>query len=167
MILITAQQNTFSLSELLLYAEEYGINIIGISFLLPSCFFLASYKQWNKICIPTLYREISSERTGQICYTTYALRCLVFKVIVTIRWGNTLLSSVICHDDTQHIVTCNQNTQCTAGVRCNQMFMHYTHDEWFIKDTVTSSCLLSERLSDQWYNHFLNLFYCGCLMMCL
>jgi hypothetical protein len=33
------------------------------------------------------------------CYTTYVLRSFVFEIHVTVKWGNTLLSSVTCLDD--------------------------------------------------------------------
>jgi len=34
----------------------------------------------------------------------YALRCLIFKAHITIKWSNTLPSSVICHDDAQSLL---------------------------------------------------------------
>jgi hypothetical protein len=33
-------------------------------------------------------------------YITYVLRRFVFELHVSVRWGNTLLGSVTCHDDT-------------------------------------------------------------------
>jgi hypothetical protein len=38
----------------------------------------------------------------------------IFNIHITVKWGNILLSNVICYKDTWHIVWCTEDRQCTA-----------------------------------------------------
>jgi hypothetical protein len=45
---------------------------------------------------------------------------------------NIPLSNVICHGDTFCVVRCTQDAQCRVGVRCHQMTIDYTHEEYCV-----------------------------------
>jgi hypothetical protein len=57
------------------------------------------------------------------------LRHLVIDVHIAVKWGNMLLRSVICDDDTLRLVMYNQDTQYTAGVRWDRAIMEHTQDD--------------------------------------
>jgi hypothetical protein len=58
--------------------------------------------------------------------TACVLRCLVFKIDVTIAWGNMLLSSFVM---IKHVVCCTADTQYTAKFSCDWVDMEHTHDK--------------------------------------
>jgi hypothetical protein len=60
---------------------------------------------------------------------TSDLRRSVFEVHVTVRRGHILLTSIVCHYGTLHVVRCTQ-AQCTAGASCGRMTMEYAHDDY-------------------------------------
>jgi hypothetical protein len=68
------------------------------------------------------------------------MRFLVYEIHVTVKWGNILLSDVICRDDTQHVVRCTRDTWCTAGVSCDQMIVAYTQYEYCNMLSSLSTC---------------------------
>jgi hypothetical protein len=70
-------------------------------------------------------------------------RDTVFDLHVAVKWGNILLSSVICDDDTLGIVRRTQDAQCPVGVSCDRMAVDYTHDEYCNMPLTLSKVKLS------------------------
>jgi hypothetical protein len=97
----------------------------------------------------TFHSVILCYKSSPNCYTAYVLRCLIFETHITTKFGNILLSSVMCHDDRYCVVSCTQNTQWTAGVWCDQMVREccvaHCHLPWsgprpLWTSTITTRC---------------------------
>jgi len=58
-------------------------------------------------------------------YTTLnVLKRLVFEIKVTVKFGNNF--SKLLHDATiQHVVVCTKDTQCAAGLNCDQTTLRH------------------------------------------
>jgi hypothetical protein len=90
----------------------------------------------NNIHGDTISRTSSSlfnsflKKTSPKYYTTFAQRNFICEIHVSVKCGNIVLSSVICHDGRWRDGRCAQGAECTVGVSCNRMIMEYTHDEY-------------------------------------
>jgi hypothetical protein len=64
---------------------------------------------------------------------------LILEEHVSVKWGNTLLSSGTCHDDTWRVVNCTQDAVHTRD-NYDRTIMVYAHDEYCVMLLTPSTC---------------------------
>jgi hypothetical protein len=81
----------------------------------------------KKNCIKPFHSvdSVLNKKQVENFYTTLnVLKRLVFEINVTVKFGNNF--SKLSHDATiQHVVVCTKDTQCAAGLNCDQTTLRH------------------------------------------
>jgi hypothetical protein len=116
-----------------LITVPFSINLcIFISYLLSTVLIcvgliIISILEVKQMRAQTLHSKIPFKNKSRKHYRTCVLRRTVFKIRVTVKWGNTSTQCVTCHDE-KRVVTCTHDTQHTAVLGCDRMIVEHTHD---------------------------------------
>lgn len=126
---LSSELDAFSIEDILLPPQAISL-IIFISWFYPAF----RIRDLNMYRVKIFVQKLSLvwflvKKTSKICCTRYVLRRLVFYIFVTVKFGNILLSSVICYENTQRFVRCTQESQDKTGACRERMIMKYTQDE--------------------------------------
>jgi hypothetical protein len=105
------------------------------------------YTEWNKT--HTLYTAWLLVKKKVKTVIQHDMRCLIFNIHVTVKWGKILLSIIICHD-IQVVLGCMHDPQCSEGVSFHRMIMEYLLRELSFSWGTTSCAATQELLSILW-----------------
>jgi hypothetical protein len=80
------------------------------------------------------YKRINN--TSKALYSTYVLRCLVFEILVAVKWGNNLPSSAVTM--IKRVVMCAREAKWIARLIFDRMITDDTNCDMLVKLCVSN-----------------------------